>query len=498
MAQIIQMRRGNAAQWTSVNPVLAQGEIGVELDTHKWKVGDGAATWSALPYATGGQGPPGPTGPAGPQGPPGASAAQSAAYVWTTATGAPAAGRLGMNQATWAAATQINIAKTRKDGTDVTLFVTRIAPGDELGIQVSADSTRYGKYLVTAAAVDQGTWFSVAVTHEAHGGVEPANNADATLLWFTQGQQVEEWLGGAGAPANSLGHIGDWYLDTGSGNVYEKTGSAAWTNRGNIKGPAGAQGATGPAGATGAQGPQGTQGIPGPGVPVGGANGQALVKKSATDYDTQWATPAVSGSTEVWVGPNAPAPRDQYVWWVDTDEIAPAVPTIPLVTSLPANPADGQEVYFLADSANGVVWHLRYRAASTSPYKWERVGGEALYADADPLVSSGSTSYVALSGDPAVTVPLAGDYVIDFGAGFYNTTLGGVYTSFAVGATGASDNDYIPHDPTVTGGFNITGTRKRKKAAVPAGATIAMRFRCGGGTGNWKARYLSATPIRVG
>ena len=46
----IQMRRGPAAQWTSVNPVLNPGEFGVELDTFKVKTGDGATAWSMLPY----------------------------------------------------------------------------------------------------------------------------------------------------------------------------------------------------------------------------------------------------------------------------------------------------------------------------------------------------------------------------------------------------------------------------------------------------------------
>ena len=73
MATIIQMRRGTAAEWTAANPLLAQGEIGTELDTHKWKCGDGVLRWSALPYVTGGPGPQGPKGDAGPAGPAGAT-----------------------------------------------------------------------------------------------------------------------------------------------------------------------------------------------------------------------------------------------------------------------------------------------------------------------------------------------------------------------------------------------------------------------------------------
>jgi hypothetical protein len=46
----IQLRRGTAAQWTSANPVLAAGEMGVETDTVKAKIGDGTLAWNALPY----------------------------------------------------------------------------------------------------------------------------------------------------------------------------------------------------------------------------------------------------------------------------------------------------------------------------------------------------------------------------------------------------------------------------------------------------------------
>ena len=46
----IQLRRGTANQWTTINPVLASGETGYETDTHKIKVGDGTSTWNQLQY----------------------------------------------------------------------------------------------------------------------------------------------------------------------------------------------------------------------------------------------------------------------------------------------------------------------------------------------------------------------------------------------------------------------------------------------------------------
>jgi hypothetical protein len=52
MAVQIQLRRGTASQWTSADPTLAAGELGIETDTDKYKIGDGATAWSALSYSS--------------------------------------------------------------------------------------------------------------------------------------------------------------------------------------------------------------------------------------------------------------------------------------------------------------------------------------------------------------------------------------------------------------------------------------------------------------
>ena len=46
----IQLRRDTSANWTSVNPVLAAGEIGFETDSRLMKAGDGTTAWATLPY----------------------------------------------------------------------------------------------------------------------------------------------------------------------------------------------------------------------------------------------------------------------------------------------------------------------------------------------------------------------------------------------------------------------------------------------------------------
>lgn len=62
MADRIQLRRDTAAAWSLADPVLADGEVGLEQDTAQFKIGNGVTPWSALPYG----GLQGATGPAGP------------------------------------------------------------------------------------------------------------------------------------------------------------------------------------------------------------------------------------------------------------------------------------------------------------------------------------------------------------------------------------------------------------------------------------------------
>lgn len=50
MASIIQIRRDTATNWTSANPTLAQGELGLETDTLKIKAGDGSTAWNSASY----------------------------------------------------------------------------------------------------------------------------------------------------------------------------------------------------------------------------------------------------------------------------------------------------------------------------------------------------------------------------------------------------------------------------------------------------------------
>ena len=48
----ISLHKGTAAKFATNNPILVSGEMGVELDTLRFKIGDGQAEWNDLPYAS--------------------------------------------------------------------------------------------------------------------------------------------------------------------------------------------------------------------------------------------------------------------------------------------------------------------------------------------------------------------------------------------------------------------------------------------------------------
>ena len=50
MAARIQLRRDTSSNWTTANPTLNSGELGVETNTSKIKLGDGSTAWNSLDY----------------------------------------------------------------------------------------------------------------------------------------------------------------------------------------------------------------------------------------------------------------------------------------------------------------------------------------------------------------------------------------------------------------------------------------------------------------
>jgi hypothetical protein len=184
-----------------------------------------------------------------------------------------------------------------------------------------------------------------------------------------------------------------------------------------------------------------------------------------------------------------------------------AVPTVPqgsLVTTLPSAPIDGQEVRYLADATNGVVWNLKYRAASSSAYKWEFIGGSSLDSYVAAQQSTTSTTYVSPTTDQFIVVPLAGDYTVEIGGVLIAAAAGGnqAYMSYEfTGLTAAADNwGTAIASPAVNNAGLTAALPPRRWNSLPAGVAVRLRHRTSsaGSPAYVQERLLRVAPIRVG
>jgi hypothetical protein len=172
-----------------------------------------------------------------------------------------------------------------------------------------------------------------------------------------------------------------------------------------------------------------------------------------------------------------------------------------VLTTLPASPADGQEILFLADATRRTIWHLRYNAGSSFTSKWEPVSTPApLYNAVD--TAEGTTATAAYQDlatvGPQVTAPVAGDYMLDYRA---TATAAGVTTPLmAPSIGGAAPAPFDDAQDTISGAGQAAHlTRQREKPAVAALATIRLRYNPNSATVvTFSRRSLSVIPLRVG
>jgi hypothetical protein len=174
---------------------------------------------------------------------------------------------------------------------------------------------------------------------------------------------------------------------------------------------------------------------------------------------------------------------------------------VPLVSSLPTSPVDGQVIDYLANAVDGVVWRLRYRAASTSPYKWEFIGGSALAAKVDTNQPTTSASYADLATlGPDITIPLVGDYDVQIGARIQNSAFSSAsegYMNYSIGGAAPDGADVCSNIVTAQYGGS-TPTSLRRKTGLAAGTLIRCKYASQSGTTTFMSRILRVTPVRVG
>ena len=318
----IQQRRGVASQWIAANPILAQGEIGLEVDTNTFKLGNGLTRWIDLPYLSG---------------PPGASAYNVA--VINGFSGTEAEWLLGLSGYGIAVANGFS-------GTQAEWLTSLV--GDQ-GIQgVQGATGPIG--LTGATGIEwQGEW---------DNSVNYVNN-DAVFhngaSWFASGDPD---VGDEPSEVSSF-----WYplaLQGATGSqgvqgVQGATGSQGIQGDQGIQGEQGVQGIQGDQGIQGVQGDQGIQGEQGIQGDTG-ATGAGLNILGTLNDETELPSTGSSGDAYI-------IADDLYIWdgspnWKNVGQIVgPAGANVTISSTAPAGPITAGALWYDQDDGSTYIYY---------------------------------------------------------------------------------------------------------------------------------------------
>lgn len=172
---------------------------------------------------------------------------------------------------------------------------------------------------------------------------------------------------------------------------------------------------------------------------------------------------------------------------------------IPLVTSLPSNPNNG-DMIVLTDSltAGTYHWHLRYVSARSSN-KWVFVGGAPGFSQVNTSETTASGTYAALAtAGPSFAIPVAGTYIVEIGFAPGDTTqVVSRYMSYDIGGTGAVDADAAFHDASGANAPN-TGNISRAQSKALTAVTLTAKYKVSSGTLAFTHRWMRVTPVVIG
>jgi hypothetical protein len=258
-------------------------------------------------------------------------------------------------------------------------------------------------------------------------------------------------IGGGGgsytisATAPESPSAGDVWFDSTDGKsyiYYDDGDTTQWLEIGSRQ--PGPTGATGPAGANGING---VDGLDGEGVPAGGTTGQALVKASGSDYDTQWSdlSSAISDLSDTNI--LSPADGESLVYngatgeWINADATVEVYGVDTAATDYFMIPVGG-DAERPVTPANG---HIRFNSDLGYP-EWYSEGIQEWIKFKDVADADFTATYLVAAGGAGGGI---GQFAGGGGAGGLiqgsNTLSTSVGYEVTVGAGGAGDLNVDGH-----------------------------------------------------
>ncbi|MFY9240734.1 MAG: hypothetical protein WAO78_18020 [Roseovarius sp.] len=315
----VQQRRGIASQWTAANPILAQGEIGLEVDTNTFKLGNGLTRWNDLPYLSG------PTGDSAYE------VAASNGFPGTEVEWLLSLSGYGIAVANGFVGTQAQWLASLVGPQGIQGATGPIGPTGATGIEWQGEWDNSVNYVNNDAVFYSGaSWFA---SGDPDIGDEPS---EESLFWYPLALQ------GATGPQGIQGIQGE----TGPQGIQGETGPQGIQGE---TGPQGVQGIQGETGLQGIQGEQGIQGIQG----ETGETGAGLNILGTLNDETELPLTGSAGDAYIVEG-------DLYIWdgnpdWNNVGQIVgPAGASVTISSTAPSGIIDEGALWY--DPDDGVTY----------------------------------------------------------------------------------------------------------------------------------------------
>jgi hypothetical protein len=209
-----------------------------------------------------------------------------------------------------------------------------------------------------------------------------------------------------------------------------------------------AQGPRGATGATGAKGDTGDTGPAGQGIALGGSTGQMLVKASATDYETSWATPFNAASPSA-IGSTTPA--------------AGTFTTLGVTTSVDA-----------IGAAAAVNLNLNAKGGASTRVGYTSSGAHGLVLNQDPVSTGFSGRLFFESSGGVASIRNSGGNVLNFA------------TAAVIGSTSGTDQMRVAHTAAAVNYVQVTGAATTGAPTISAQGSdtnITLAIASKGGSG---------------
>jgi hypothetical protein len=171
--------------------------------------------------------------------------------------------------------------------------------------------------------------------------------------------------------------------------------------------------------------------------------------------------------------------------------------TIPVVTTLPPAPADGDKV-ILTNSTRAYAWLCQYDATAPAPHRWLVLHAAELAAITAAGVSvPGDNVYATAVGGPVLALPRPGVWLVELGCDWVVPSGSGRMGVQGPGSWPAADDESAAYSGASSGEGSFEAALPAKTITIGGNVTALYKSTNLGVNCNASKRWLQARPVRI-